>query len=163
MARITLKDLIETLRKASAHPKAHSPAQQSFFSRLRSDSVLVNCGSACCVAGDLMLKAHQDCSEQRLDDIIRYCYGSNSPGEWVTNELGLSDAEETLAFNAYTHHEIHSLLADLLEAGLRLPDVDVVGLSDFSTYTTFDWAYLENEDKYLKLKELKDWMIAIAK
>jgi hypothetical protein len=163
--QITIKDLIETMRKAAANPKAHAHAQGSYFSRLRSDSVLINCGSACCVAGDLMLKAHHGYSREYINDILGYC-GSVNPGDWVASELGLSDAEENLAFSSYTHHEIHSLLADLLEAGLRLSHPGKLEICGTADYLNFNSAYLEEdgeEGESMNLEELKKWMIAIAR
>jgi hypothetical protein len=54
MASITLTDLINSLRKAASTPEAHEPAQQHYFSQAQEDSVLVHCGTACCIAGDLL-------------------------------------------------------------------------------------------------------------
>jgi hypothetical protein len=163
--QITLQDLIDSLRKAAANPEAHASAQQHYFSELKEDSVLVNCGSACCVAGDLMLKAYADASEakiQRIFSLHQYGY-EITPGNWVSKELGLSYVESVLAFDSSTHHEIHSLLADLLESGLRLPDVDRLSICRDSFYTWLDWARLEYAGKYMDLEELKDWMRSIAK
>jgi hypothetical protein len=75
--------------------------------------------------------------------------------------LGLSNLEANLAFNPDTHYQIHLVLADILEAGLRLPDVDVVTIA--STYTEFRWARLEDEERGdMDLEELLDWMRSSA-
>jgi hypothetical protein len=160
--KITMQDLINSLRKAAAKPREHSEAQQHYFSEIQENSVLVNCGSACCVAGDLVLQAHADSSEEEIRTIIK---GETvfSPRDWVATELRLTQTEAHLAFSCYTHHKIHSALADILEAGLRLPDVDHIGLSSDSYYDSFDCAYLEYEDKYISLGEVLDWMRSIAK
>jgi hypothetical protein len=160
--KITMQDLIESLRKASANADAHAKAQPHYFSELQENSVLVNCGSACCVAGDLVLQAHADSSEEEIRAIIN---GDTvfTPRGWVATELELTQTEAHLAFSCYTHHKIHSALADILEAGLRLPDVDQIGLSSASYYNSFDCAYLANEDKYISLGEVLDWMRGVAK
>jgi hypothetical protein len=161
--KITLADLIQSLRKAAANPEAHSLAQQSYFSELQEDSVLVNCGTACCIAGDLILKAHVDdqSSQEEIDEILDS--GDMDPYDWVQYALRLSNVEATLAFDPGTHYEIHLLLADLLGAGLRLDDMDYVMISPESTYTVFHWAHLEDDDVSLNLEELKEWMRSIAK
>jgi hypothetical protein len=160
MASITMTDLINSLRKVAANPEAHSKAQKSCFSRLKSDSVLVNHGRACCVAGYLMLKAHEGASTEDINDIIGYCDRDIDPVAWVTNELGLSDVEATLAFDANTHSEIHILLADLLENGFRLPDneAEPIELSYNSTYTKFDCVYVGLYDGITTLGEMRSWM-----
>jgi hypothetical protein len=161
--KITMQDLISVLRKASSNPQAHAKAQRSYFSELKEDSVLVNCGSACCVAGDLVLKAHQGASEEELNAIISQRGGQINPAEWVVNELRLTEVEATLAFDVDTHHEVHSLLADLLEQGLRLPDdKGLVELSYNSTYTEFDCAYVGVYQDVMDLDELLSWMRKIA-
>jgi hypothetical protein len=163
MIKLTLQDLIDSLRKASANPEAHAKAQKSCLSRLKSDSVLVNHGRACCVAGDLMLKAHQGASREYINDIIGYCDRDIDPVAWVTNELGLSDIEAILAFDSNTHHAIHETLADLLDQGFRLPDHgNTVELSYNSTYTEFDCAYVGLYDEFTTLGEMKSWMRGIA-
>lgn len=161
--KITISDLIQSLRKAAANPEAHAPAQRTYFSTLYEDSVLVNCGTACCIAGDLMLKAHEGSTEEELYDIIHQRELTTTIADWVTNELGLSDLEATLAFYANTHYEIHLLLADLLEAGLRLPYSFRVVFSGKSTYTSFDRAFFGYDEESLSLEELKDWMRKNAK
>jgi hypothetical protein len=162
MIKITMSDLVQTLRKAAAHPEKHARAQLKYFSLVREDSVLVNCGTACCVAGDLMLKAHADEPEERIGKII-YAWGYPvTPSEWVKYKLGLTGLETTLAFDANTHYRVHSLLADLLEQGLRLPDVCAVGLSCDSNYVEFDCAFFDFYQESLGLEELLDWMREIA-
>jgi hypothetical protein len=164
MASITLSDLIQSLRKAASNPEAHSPAQQHYFSKAQDDSVLVNCGSACCIAGDLHLKAHADSSEQELRELINKCGKPIIPGDWVREELGLSDVEATLAFDANTHHEIHELLANLLEQGLRLPDSEGrIEISCESTYTEFDCAYFGYYESPVDLDGVLYWMSDIAR
>jgi hypothetical protein len=159
--KITMQDLVQVLRKASANPREHAEAQQHYFSDLKENSVLVNCGSACCVAGDLVLKAHADASEEEIREILNYDT-TFTPSGWVANELGLTETEAALAFSANTHHEIHAMLAYILEAGLRLPDVSRIGFSSHSTYTTLNWAYLPDQDKCLTLEQVLDWMLEIA-
>jgi hypothetical protein len=159
--QITLQDLIDSLRKASANPEAHETAQEYYFSELQDDSVLVHCGTACCIAGDLLLKAHADASEEEIRAILNY-ETMFTPGSWVASELGLTETEATLAFSAHTHHEIHAMLADILEAGLRLPCVGRIGISNHSTYTKFEWAYMSDKDKCMTLEEVLDWMREIA-
>jgi hypothetical protein len=160
---VTMTDLIHSLRKAAAHPEAHSSAQQSYFSDIRENSVLVNCGTACCIAGDLMLQEHVN--NQATEDQLNTILDSRSidPDEWATRALGLSDVESVLAFDSNTHYEVHLLLADLLEAGLRLPGDGLVSMSYESTYTEFHRAYLDDEKTSITLNELKDWMRSIAK
>jgi hypothetical protein len=160
MSKLTIQDLIDSLRKASANPESHAKAQKRCFSRLKSDSVLVNHGRACCVAGDLLLKAHQGESKDCINDIIGYCHRDIDPVAWVANELGLSDVEAILAFDANTHSEIHILLADLLEQGMRLPDNDAesIELSYNSTYTKFDCVYVGLYDEITTLGEMRSWM-----
>jgi hypothetical protein len=162
MSTITMSDLIKSLRKAAASPEQHAFAQQHYFSLAREDSVLVNCGTACCVAGDLMLKAHADEPEERIGNIIYGWRSSVIPSDWVKNKLRLTELEATLAFDAHTHHQIHSLLADLLEQGLRLPDVRTVGLSCESNYVEFDCAFFGYTVEPTYLEELLDWMQEIA-
>jgi hypothetical protein len=164
MNSITLADLVQTLRKASSDPEAHAPAQRKYFTPLRSNSVLVNCGTACCVAGDLMLKAHTGASEQRIDEILSYWRYPVTPGMWVDRELGLTDVESTLAFSPNTHYKIHALLADLLESGLRLHHFDDVEISRGSSYTNFEWASLGYaDDKRVNLREFLEWMRSVAR
>jgi hypothetical protein len=161
--QITMQDLIDSLRKAASSPESHAKAQRSYFSLLKEDSVLVNCGSACCVAGDLLLKAHSGSSEEELKAIIAQRGGQVNPVEWVANELRLTEVEATLAFDVDTHHEVHSLLADLLEQGLRLPDDEgLVELSCNSTYTEFDCAYVGVHQDVMDLDELLSWMRGIS-
>jgi broad specificity phosphatase PhoE len=163
--QITMSDLIAALRSAASNPEAHEQAQQSHFSTLQEDSVLVSHGIACDVAGYLMLKAHEGASEEEVREITNLDYYSYdlTPGEWVARELGLSDVEATLAFSSCTHHQIHLLLADILEAGRRLPDVERLGVSSDSLYTSFDWAYLANQDYYISLEQLKQWMQSFSR
>jgi hypothetical protein len=163
MSSITLADLIQSLRKAASNPEAHAPAQQHYFYRIQDDSVLVHCNTACCIAGDLLLKAHSDASEEELKTIISQRVGQANPAEWVRNELRLTEVEATLAFDSNTHHKVHTLLADLLESGLRLPDdKGPVELSYTSTYTEFNCAYVGIDDEIMDLNELLSWMWAIA-
>jgi hypothetical protein len=160
--KITITDLIASLRKAAVNREAHAQAQRSYFSDLKPDSVLVHCGSACCVAGDLLLQAHADESEEELVNLISKRVRITNPGEWVANELRLTEVEATLAFDGNTHWEVHLLLADLLEQGFRLPDDgNTVELSLNSTYTDFDCAYVGLDDTF-NLNELKSWMRGIA-
>jgi hypothetical protein len=164
MIKITIQDLIDSLRKASANPEAHNAAQQHYFSAAHEDSVLVHCGTACCIAGDLLLKAHADSSEEELKEIINKCGKPIVPGDWVREELGLGDVEATLAFDANTHHEIHSLLAGLLEQGFRLPDSDgSLEVSCESTYTQFDCGYFGYYENPVDLDEVLTWMREIAR
>jgi hypothetical protein len=160
--KITMQDLIDTLRKAAASPEGHEPAQKRFFSSLKENSVLVDSGVACCVAGYLRLKAHEGAPEKEITEIISQARFPGTPSTWVAKELGLSCVERALAFDANSHNEVHSLLADLLEQGLRLPDVDYVNLSSESTYTKFEWARLQSQSNYMDLKDLKGWMREIA-
>jgi hypothetical protein len=163
MQSITITDLIETLRKAASNPEAHAPAQRKYFTPLKENSVLVNCNTACCVAGDLMLKAHKGASEEKIDAILSYWVYPVTPGIWVANELGLTDLEVTLAFGHNTHYRIHLLLADLLESGLRLHHFGEVEISRGSNYTTFEWASLgESDNKGVNLREFLEWMRSIA-
>jgi hypothetical protein len=163
MIKITIQDLIDSLRKASANPEGHASAQRNYFSKVKENSVLVNCNTACCIAGDLMLKAHQDSSDE-INKILSQCSRSVNPGEWVAEELGLTEVEAILAFDVNTHYEIHALLADILEQGLRLSDdQNTVELSYNSTYTYFDCAYIGLYDGFTTLGEIKNWMRGIAK
>jgi hypothetical protein len=162
--QLTLTDLITSLRKAASNPEAHAPAQRKYFTPLKENSVLVNCNTACCVAGDLMLKAHKGASERKIDEILSYSCYPVTPGTWVASELGLTDLEVTLAFGHNTHYKIHSLLADLLEQGLRLHHFGEVEISRGSNYTTFEWASLgESDDKGVNLQEFLEWMRSIAR
>jgi hypothetical protein len=164
MSSITMTDLIQSLRKAAANPEAHAPAQQHYFSQVQEDSVLVHCGTACCIAGDLLLKAHAYASEEQLKEIINSCGKPIVPGDWVRENLQLSDVEATLAFDANTHHEIHLLLADLLEQGFRLPDSEGrLELSSESTYTEFDCGYFGYYEHSADLDEVLGWMQSIAR
>jgi hypothetical protein len=161
--KITLKDLVDSLRKAASNPEEHAPAQRKYFTSLKPNSVLVNCGSACCVAGDLILKAHKGASEEKIDAILSYWRYPVTPGQWVSRELGLTDIESTLAFSASTHYLIHLTLADLLEQGLRLDHFGEVEISRGSNYTTFEWASLgDSDDKGVNLQELLEWMRSIV-
>jgi hypothetical protein len=163
MSRVTIQDLIDTLRKAAASPEAHCKAQRSYFSRLKEDSVLTQCGTACCVAGDLVLWAFRESSREVINDIIGFCGHEFDPGEWITNELGLSEVEASLAFDSTTHYQIHILLADLLEQGLRLPDnKGTIELSYNSTYVNFDCAYVGVYQDVMNLDEVLNWMRKIA-
>jgi hypothetical protein len=164
MIKLKMKDLITSLRQAAANPESHSPAQQHYFSELQDDSVLVHCNTACCIAGDLFLKAHSDASENELKEVIDKCGKPIIPGDWVREELGLGDVEATLAFDANTHHEIHSLLADILEHGLRLSDSDGrLEISCKSTYTDFDCGYFGGYEHSADLDEVLGWMQSIAR
>jgi hypothetical protein len=164
MIKITMSDLVQTLRKAAAHPERHASAQLKYFSPIKEDSVLVNCGSACCVAGDLMLKAHADEPKRKLNDIIEKWNVKVDPWSWVTKELGLTGLESELAFDSNTHYRVHLVLADLLEAGLRLEYRGGVEMSAMSTYTHFDWASPgDDEGRCMNLEEFLEWMRAIAK
>jgi hypothetical protein len=163
MTKLTIQDLINSLRKASANPEAHSPAQQYYFSAVQDDSVLVHCNTACCIAGDLLLKAHSDASDSEIREMIDKCGRPIVPEDWVQKELGLSDVETTLAFDASTHHEIHSLLADILEQGLRLPDSSGrLELSCESTYIDFDCGYFGYYEHPVDLEGVLEWMSKIA-
>jgi hypothetical protein len=163
MARITITDLIETMRKAASNPEAHARAQVSYFSELRPDSVLTHCGTACCVAGDLLLRAHKHLPEEKLKEMIDHVDRQFTPWKWVTQELSLTRLEATLAFNASTHYRIHLMLADILEKGLRLPDVCEIAISSYSDYTEFDAAYLGRDfDNPLNLNEFLGWIRSIA-
>jgi hypothetical protein len=163
MSRVTIQDLIDTLRKAAARPEAHSKAQRTYFSRLKKDSVLTNFDKACCVAGCLVLQAHKESSREVINDIIGFCGHEFDPGEWITNELGLSEVEASLAFDSTTHYQIHLLLADLLEQGLRLPDnKGLIELSYNSTYVNFDCAYVGVYQDVMDLGEVLSWMRKIA-
>jgi hypothetical protein len=162
MIKLTLQDLINSLRRASANPEGHAYAQRNYFSRVKENSVLINCNTACCIAGDLMLKAYAD-EPEKLDKILSQKSRSVNPGEWVANELRLTEVEATLAFDVNTHHEIHETLADLLDQGFRLPDHgNTVELSYNSTYTKFDCAYVGLYDGFTTLGEMKRWMRGIA-
>jgi hypothetical protein len=109
-----------------------------------------------------MLKAHADEPEERIGKIV-YAEGySVTPSDWVKNKLGLTELEATLAFDANTHHRIHSLLADMLEQGLRLPDVCAIGLSCESNYVEFDCAFFGYTLEPTYLEELLEWMREIA-
>jgi hypothetical protein len=164
MIKLTLTDLITSLRKAASDPEAHSKAQQHYFSAAQDDSVLVHCGTACCIAGDLFLQSHADQPERELKELINRCGKPIVPGDWVRKELGLSDVEATLAFDANTHCEIHELLADLLAQGFRLPDSGgSVELSCQSTYADFDCAYFDSYESPADLDEVLYWMSDIAK
>jgi hypothetical protein len=156
--QLTLTDLVDSLRIAAANPDAHAIAQLNYFSELKEDSVLVNCNTACCIAGDLVLKAHAD-DKASQEEILNS--SDKDPYEWVQDALGLSNLEATLAFDPSTHYELHLLLADLLEEGLRLTDRDYLSLA--SSYTEFRWAHLEDGQRFMDLEELKDWMRSIAK
>jgi hypothetical protein len=161
--KITLTDLVASLRKAASDPEAHAPAQRRYFTPLKPNSILVNCGRACCVAGDVMFKAYRGASERKMDEILSYWLYQVTPRQWVSRELGLTDLEVTLAFSANTHYRIHLLLADLLESGLRLHHFGEVEISRGSTYTNFEWASLgESDDKGVNLQELLEWMGLIA-
>lgn len=84
------------------------------------------------------------------------------PDIWVRAMLGLTQVEEALAFECNTHYEIHLLLADLLEAGLRLNAPGMVEFPSDATYTEFRWLYLDDTDVFLNLQETLDWMREIA-
>jgi hypothetical protein len=160
---ITFSDLISVLRKASSNPYSHADAQRSYFSDLKEDSVLTHCGTACCVAGDMILRAHADSSEEEVAKLIEYWSYTETPWEWVKDRLGLTEVEAILAFDINTHHEIHEQLADLLEQGLRLPDDgEMIELSYDSTYTEFECAYLDHHPEALDLDEVLSWMRGIA-
>jgi hypothetical protein len=159
--QITIADLVDSLRKASANPHAHEPAQLTYFSKLQKNSVLTHCDTACCIAGDLLLRAHADYSEEELKALV-----DNYPiNLWalVSDKLKLNRVEATLAFDCRTHYRVHRLLADLLESGLRLYCPESVVLYHKNTYTRFYRAFLGHGDaKVVGLKELLDWMEAIA-
>jgi hypothetical protein len=163
MNKITMTDLIATLRKAAASPASHSEAQKQYFSQLKEDSVLTICDHACCVAGYLFLYAHEGLPDYQLMDFIEYSGGNVPPDEWVAKALELSDIEATLAFDSGTHYKVHELLADLLEAGLRLPSTGTAMISYFSAYTKFERIYLDSFRNSMELEELLDWMRASAK
>lgn len=160
--QITMSDLISSLRKAASRPEAHAPAQRTFFSALQEDSVLVNCGTACCIAGDLLIKAHADEKEDDLKQLI--ISHPLSTGRWVSNQLGLTKLEAVLAFDSRTHYRVHELLANLLESGLRLSHSEYVVMSNQNTYTYFHRASLGAGDKKgVDLDGLLDWMQSIAR
>lgn len=153
---ITLTDLITSLRKASADPKNHAPAQEAYFSEANENSVLVHCGTACCIAGDLiMLNWERNNGTKQEFDLIISEKGI-APDSWAVDALGLSDIEMNIAFAPNTHYELHTLLADLLEAGLRVDsEVELILPSD-STYT--DFTHAELDGGYVSLEELKTWL-----
>jgi hypothetical protein len=160
---ITFSDLISVLRKASSNPHSHADAQRSYFSDLKEDSVLTHCGTACCVAGDMILRAHADSSEEEVAKLIEYWSYTETPWEWVKSRLGLTEVEAILAFDINTHHQIHAQLADLLEQGLRLPDDgEMIELSYNSTYVNFDCAYVGVYQDVMDLGEVLSWMRKIA-
>jgi hypothetical protein len=157
---ITIKHLIETLRKAAASPENHAPDQVNFFSNIRENSVLVNCGTACCIAGDLILQEWMmnDEPEEELTELINL--RGVDPDYWVSDALGLSDLESTLAFDSNTHYELHLLLADTLDSGLRLSTERRLRFGFESSYTEFTYAMLNND--ILDLEELKAWIRSIS-
>jgi hypothetical protein len=159
--QLTLTDLVKSLRKASANPEAHKPAQLMYFSPLQDNSVLTHCGTACCIAGDLFLQAHADASENVLKGIIdRYPI---TTWTWVADQLGLTYVEATLAFDSRTHCQVHALLADLFESGLRLYCPDSVVMSSKNTYTEFHRASIGAGDcEGVDLEGLLDLMESIA-
>jgi hypothetical protein len=160
---ITFSDLISVLRKASSNPHSHADAQRSYFSDLKEDSVLTQCGTACCVAGDMILRAHADSSEEEVAKLIEYWSYTETPWSWVKDRLKLTELEAVLAFDVHTHHEIHAQLADILESGLRLPDdEDMIELSYDSTYTEFECAYIGDYGEAIDLDEVLSWMRGIA-
>jgi hypothetical protein len=165
--KITITDLVQTLRKAASQPERHASAQLKYFSRFHSNSVLTSHGYTCCVAGYLILKAHEGFPERKIEAIVTHCAYPVDPASWVRQMLGLTYSEELLAFHPHTHHKIHSLLSDLLEAGLRLPDDDseeVLGLSCEGSYTEFNYGYFGGYDaEYMSLDELLAWMVKSAK
>jgi hypothetical protein len=163
MNQITITDLIATLRKAASKPEGHAKAQQGYFSPVQEDSVLTICDHACCVAGYLFLYAHEGLPDYQLMEFIEYSGGNFPPDEWVAKALELSDIEATLAFDSGTHYKVHELLADLLEAGLRLPSTETAMISYSSTYTKFERIYLDSFRNSMELEELLDWMRANAK
>jgi hypothetical protein len=157
---ITIKHLVETLRKAGSNPENHALDQRDYFSDIREDSVLTNCGTACCIAGDLILQqwVMNSATEDELRDLIGM--QSIDPGDWVSETLGLSDLEATLAFDSNTHYELHLLLADSLDSGLRLSSEHRLRFGFNSSYTEFTYAMLNND--ILDLEELKDWVRSIV-
>jgi hypothetical protein len=164
MIKLTMSDLVQTLRKAAADPERHASAQLTYFSDLKEDSVLTQCGTACCVAGDMILRAHADESKRKIQSIIEEWTTKIDPWSWVTKELELTGVEAELAFGSNTHYLVHLLLADLLEAGLRLHHRGGVDMSCISTYTYFDWASPgDGEGRCMNLEEFLDWMRSIAK
>jgi hypothetical protein len=159
--QITIADLVDSLRKASSNPQAHEPAQLTYFSDLKDNSVLTHCGTACCVAGDLLLKSCADEPEEELKRLVRN-YPINT---WsvVSDKLKLNRVESTLAFDSRTHYRVHELLADLLDAGLRLYSPHEVILASKNTYTEFRRAYISTGyNKEVSLKGLLEWMWTIA-
>jgi hypothetical protein len=157
--QITMSDLVSSLRKAAANPEAHAEAQRYYFSPVQENSVLVHSGTACGIAAYLFMQAHEGLSDEEIDEIL-HCV---SPDEWVAKELGLSKVEYTLALDPNTHHEVHALLADIMEGGLRLRDLGRVKISSYYTYNSLDWACRVNGGKYIRLEAFKDWMRANAK
>jgi hypothetical protein len=159
--QITIADLVDSLRKASSNPQAHQPAQLTYFSDLKDNSVLTHCDTACCIAGDLLLRAHADYSEEELKALV-----DNYPiNLWalVSDKLKLNRVEATLAFDCRTHYRVHELLADLLDAGLRLYSPHEVILASKNTYTEFRRAYISTGyNKEVSLKGLLEWMWSIA-
>jgi hypothetical protein len=158
--QITISDFIASLRKAAANSDSYSEAHRTYFSPAKEDSVLTHRGSACCVSGDLFLQAHESVSDEGIEELVSYI----NPDEWVAETLGLTDLESRLAFDVNTHHEVHVLLANILEAGMRLPDHSgSVHLSCESTYTAFYSAHVGYCKEALSLEQLKSWMREIAK
>jgi hypothetical protein len=159
--QITIADLVDSLRKASSNPQAHQPAQLTYFSDLKDNSVLTHCGTACCVAGDLLLRAHADYSEEELKALVDN-YPINTC-TLVSDVLKLNRVEATLAFDSRTHYRVHELLADLLDAGLRLYSPYEVIMYHGNTYTCFHRAYINaGYYKEVSLEGLLEWMWTIA-
>jgi hypothetical protein len=158
MNQITMSDLIATLRKAAANPEGHAEAQKYYFSRVQENSVLTYSGTACCVAAYLFMQAHEGLSDREINEIVGY----TDPDEWVAKTLGLNGIEQVLAFDSSTHYQVHELLADILEQGLRFPSTGTVVISYGSTYTKFERACLTACGNRMNLEELKDWMREIA-
>jgi hypothetical protein len=166
--QVTMTDLVDALRTAASEPEKHADAQLRYFSKFQNNSVLTSHGYTCCVAGYLILKAHEGFPERKIEAIVTHCAYTVDPATWVREQLGLTYSEELLAFHPHTHHKIHSLLSDLLELGLCLPDDDdaekVLGLSCNSSYTEFDYGYFGGYDAdYMSLDEILAWMVKSAK
>jgi hypothetical protein len=96
--------------------------------------------------------------EEELTELINL--RGVDPDYWVSDALGLSDLESTLAFDSNTHYELHLLLADILDSGLRLSSERRLRFGFESSYTEFTYAMLNND--ILDLEELKAWIRSIS-
>jgi hypothetical protein len=81
----------------------------------------------------------------------------------VSDKLKLNRIEAVLAFDSRTHYRVHELLADLLDAGLRLYSPYEVIMYHGNTYTFFHRAYISTGYyKEVSLEGLLEWMWTIA-